>query len=165
MRLENFNFYCSNNFLLLHLNSNGIEDDNIQSLGHGLCLVKHRKLFTLCKIQSQWQNSAWGAKYLILIDADFLTKHFCCCFVPGVASDQPNESEIALGLSDDMLMDCGTPESPAAPALPISLAMVNLAMKPNSIVFKKLAVHKTLVATATMLHMIPKQHLLGNLDM
>ena len=64
MRLENFNFYCSNNFLLLHLNSDGIEDDNIQSLGHGLCLVKRRKLFTLCKIQSQRRNSAWGAEYL-----------------------------------------------------------------------------------------------------
>ena len=65
MRLENFNFFCSNNFLLLHLNSDGIEDDNIQSLGHGLSLVKRRKLFTLCKIQSQWRNSAWGAKYPI----------------------------------------------------------------------------------------------------
>ena len=65
MRLENFNFYCSNNFLLLHLNSDGIEDDNIQSLGHGLCLVKRRKLFTLCKIQSQRRNSAWGAEYPI----------------------------------------------------------------------------------------------------
>ena len=63
MRLENFNFYCSNNFLLLHLNSDGIEEDNIQSLGHGLCLVKRRKLFTLCKIQSQRRNSAWGAEY------------------------------------------------------------------------------------------------------
>ena len=31
MRLENFNFYCSNNFLLLHLNSDGLEDDNIQA--------------------------------------------------------------------------------------------------------------------------------------
>ena len=71
MRLENFNFYCSNNFLLLHLNSNGIEDDNIQSLGDGLCLVKHRKLFTLCKIQSQWQNSAWGAKYPILLECNW----------------------------------------------------------------------------------------------
>ena len=67
MRLENFNFYCSNNFLLLHLNSDGIEDDNIQSLGHGLCLVKRRKLFTLCKIQSQRQNSAWGAEYPICV--------------------------------------------------------------------------------------------------
>ena len=67
MRLENFYFYCSNNFLLLHLNSDGIEDDNIQSLGHGLCLVKHRKLFTLCKIQSQRWNSAWGAKYPIMM--------------------------------------------------------------------------------------------------
>ena len=53
-----------------------------------------------------------------------------------------------------MLMDCGTPESPAAPSLPISLAMVNLAMKANSVVFKILAVHKTLVATAAMLHTI-----------
>ena len=68
MRLENFNFYCSNNFLLLHLNSDGIEDDNIQSLGHGLCLVKRRKLFTLCKIQSQRRNSAWGAEYPICIN-------------------------------------------------------------------------------------------------
>ena len=66
-----------------------------------------------------------------------------------MASDQPNESEIALGLSDDMLMDCSTPESPAALSLPISLAMVNLATKANSVVFKKLAVYKTLVATAT----------------
>ena len=63
MRLDNFNFYCSNNFLLLHLNSDGIEGDNIQSLGHGLCLVKRWKLFTLCKIQSQRRNSAWGAEY------------------------------------------------------------------------------------------------------
>ena len=67
MRLENFNFYCSNNFLLLHLNSDGIEEDNIQSLGHGLCLVKRRKLFTLCKIQSQRRNSAWGAEYPIIL--------------------------------------------------------------------------------------------------
>ena len=81
-----------------------------------------------------------------------------------MVSDRPNESEIALGLSDDMLMDYGTLESPAAPSLPISLAMVNVARKANSIVFKKLAVHKTLVATATTLEMIPKRYFLGNLD-
>ena len=75
-----------------------------------------------------------------------------------MASDQPNESEIALGLSDDILMDCGTPEPPAALSLPISLAMVNLAMKTKSVVLKKLAVHKTLVVTATMLHMIPNRY-------
>ena len=63
-----------------------------------------------------------------------------------------------------MLMDCGTPESPGAPSLPISLAMVNLAMKANSFVFKILAVHKTLVATVAMLHTIPKRYFLGNLD-
>ena len=84
--------------------------------------------------------------------------------MPAVVSDRPNESEIALGLSDDMLMDCSTPQSPAAPSLPISLAMVNVAMKANSFVFKKLALHKTLVATATMLEMIPKRYFLGNLD-
>ena len=64
MRLVKRNFYCSNNFLLLHLNSDSIEDDNIKSLGHGPCLVKRRKLFTLCKIQSRWWK-AWGAKYQI----------------------------------------------------------------------------------------------------
>ena len=64
-----------------------------------------------------------------------------------------------------MLMECGTPESPAAPLLPISLAMVNLAMKANSVVFKKLALHKTLVATAPMLEKIPKRYFLGNLDL
>ena len=64
-----------------------------------------------------------------------------------------------------MLVDCGTPESPAAPSLPISLAMVNVAMKANSFVFKKLTLHKTLVATATMLEMIPKRYFLGNLDL
>ena len=74
-----------------------------------------------------------------------------------MVSDQPNESEIALGLSDDMLMDCSTPESPAALSLPVSFAVVYVTMKANSIVFKKLAVHKTLVVTATMLEMIPKQ--------
>ena len=63
-----------------------------------------------------------------------------------------------------MLMDCDTPESPAAPSLPISLVMVNVATKANSIVFKKLAVHKTLVAIATMLEMIPKRYFLGTLD-
>ena len=47
---------------------------------------------------------------LIMIDANFPTKKSLFFFVPGVASDQPNESEIALGLSEDMLMDCGTPE-------------------------------------------------------
>ena len=81
-----------------------------------------------------------------------------------MVSDQPNGSEIALGLSDDMLMECGTPEPPAAPSLPISLAMVNVATKANSFVFEKLALHKTLVATATMLEMIPKRYFLGNLD-
>ena len=81
-----------------------------------------------------------------------------------MASDQPKESEIALGLSDDMLMECGTPESPAAPSLPISLAMVNVAMKANSFFFEKLALHKTLVATAPMLEKIPKRYFLGNLD-
>ena len=64
MRLVKCNFYCSNNFLLLHLNSDRIEDDNIKSLGHVPCLVKRRKLFTLCKIQSWWWK-AWGAKYQI----------------------------------------------------------------------------------------------------
>ena len=56
-----------------------------------------------------------------------------------MVSDRPNESEIALGLSDDMLMECGTPESPAAPSLPISLAMVNVATKANSFFPEKLA--------------------------
>ena len=82
-----------------------------------------------------------------------------------MASDQPDESEIALGLCDDMLMDCGTPESPAALSLPISLALVNVAMKANSFVFEKLALQKTLVATSTMLEMIPKRYFLGNLDL
>ena len=101
----------------------------------------------------------------IIIDADFLTKNFCGFFVPAEVSDQPNESEIALGLSDDMLMECGTPESPAALSLPISLAMVNVAMKANSFFFfEKLALHKTLVATAPMLEKIPKRYFLGNLD-
>ena len=36
-----------------------------KALGHGLCLVKRRKHFTLCKIQSRRRNSAWGAKYPI----------------------------------------------------------------------------------------------------
>ena len=52
---------------------------------------------------------------LIMLDAHFPTKKSLFFFVPGVASDQPNESEIALGLSEDMLMDCGTPEPLAAP--------------------------------------------------
>ena len=81
-----------------------------------------------------------------------------------MVSDQPNESEIALGLSDDMLMECGTPESPADPSLPISLAMVNVATKANSFFPEKLALHKTLVATAPMLEKIPKRYILGNLD-
>ena len=41
----------------------------------------------------------------------FSHKKFLWFFVPAVVSDQPNESEIALGLSDDMLMECSTPES------------------------------------------------------
>ena len=82
-----------------------------------------------------------------------------------MVSDQPHESEIALGLSDDMLMECGTPESPAAPSLPISLAMVNVAMKANSFFFEKLALHKTLVANAPMLEKMPKRYFLGNLDL
>ena len=45
---------------------------------------------------------------LIMIDANFPTKKSLFFFVPGVASDQPNESEIALGLSEDMLMDWHT---------------------------------------------------------
>ena len=61
---------------------------------------------------------------LIIIDADFPTKKSLFFSVPGVASDQLNESEIALGLSEDMLMDCGTPEPPAALSPPVSLAMV-----------------------------------------
>ena len=56
-------FYCSNNFLLLQLNSDGIDDDNIQSLGNGQCVVEQRELFTLCKILPLWRNFAWGAKY------------------------------------------------------------------------------------------------------
>ena len=60
------NFYCSNNFLLLQLNSDGIDDDNIQSLGHGQCVVEQRELSTLCKILPLRQNFAWGAKYPIL---------------------------------------------------------------------------------------------------
>ena len=81
-------------------------------------------------------------------------------FVPGVASDQPNESEIALGLSEDMLMDCDTPEQLAAPLLPVSLA--NLATKATSVSLGEMTVHETLVATATLLEMIP---FLGNLDL
>ena len=63
-----------------------------------------------------------------------------------------------------MWMECGTPESPAAPSLPILLAMVNVATKANSFVFEKLALHITLVATAPMLEKIPKRYFLGNLD-
>ena len=64
MTVAKDNFYCSNNFLLLQLNSDGIDDDNIQSLGHGQCVVEQRELFTLCKIPPLRQNFAWGAKYL-----------------------------------------------------------------------------------------------------
>ena len=65
MRVAKDNFYCSNNFLLLQLNSDGIDDDNIQSLGHGQCVVEWRELFTVCKIPPLRWNFAWGAKYLI----------------------------------------------------------------------------------------------------
>ena len=81
---------------------------------------------------------------LIMIDADFLTKKSLFFFVGGVASDRPNESEIALGLSEDMLMDCGTPEPPAVLSPPVSLAMVDLATKATSVSFDK-------IDTATML--------------
>ena len=67
MRVAKDNFYCSNNFLLLQLNSDGIDDDNIQSLGHGQCVVEQRELFTLCKIPPLRRNFAWGAKYPILL--------------------------------------------------------------------------------------------------
>ena len=67
MTVTKDNFYCSNNFLLLQLNSDGIDDDNIQSLGHGQCVVERRELFTLCKIPPLWPNFAWGAKYPINI--------------------------------------------------------------------------------------------------
>ena len=63
MTVAKDNFYCSNNFLLLQLNSDGIDDDNIQSLGHGQCVVEQRELFTLCKIPPLQWNFAWGAKY------------------------------------------------------------------------------------------------------
>ena len=66
MRVAKDNFYCSNNFLLLQLNSDGIDDDNIQSLGHGQCVVEQRELFTLCKIPPLRRNFAWGAKYPIV---------------------------------------------------------------------------------------------------
>ena len=66
MRVAKDNFYCSNNFLLLQLNSDGIDDDNIQSLGHGQCVVEQRELFTLCKILPLRRNFAWGAKYPII---------------------------------------------------------------------------------------------------
>ena len=65
MTVAKDNFYCSNNFLLLQLKSNGIDDDNIQSLGHGQCVVEQRELFTLCKIPPLRRNFAWGAKYPI----------------------------------------------------------------------------------------------------
>ena len=65
MMVEKDNFYCSNNFLLLQLNSDGIDDDNIQSLGHGQCVVERRELITLCKIPPLRRNFAWGAKYPI----------------------------------------------------------------------------------------------------
>ena len=65
-------------------------------------------------------------------------QNFLWFFIPAEVSDQPNESEIALGLSDDMLMECGTPESPAVPSLSISLAMVNVAIKANSFFFRKI---------------------------
>ena len=68
MTVEKDNFYCSNNFLLLQLNSDGIDDDNIQSLGHGQCVVERRELITLCKIPPLRRNFAWGAKYPIYID-------------------------------------------------------------------------------------------------
>ena len=63
MTVAKDNFYCSNNFLLLQLNSDGIDDDNIQSLGHGQCVVEQRELFALCKIPPLRRNFAWGAKY------------------------------------------------------------------------------------------------------
>ena len=65
MTVEKDNFYYSNNFLLLQLNSDGIDNDNIQSLGHGQCVVEQRELFTLCKIPPLRWNFAWGAKYPI----------------------------------------------------------------------------------------------------
>ena len=98
---------------------------------------------------------------LIMIDAVFPTKNSLFFFVPGVASDQPNESEIGLGLSEGMLMNCGTPEPPAAPSQLVSLAMVNLATKAFH-VLEKMTVHEILVAT--MLEMIPTRPFLGNLD-
>ena len=102
---------------------------------------------------------------LIVLDANFPTKKSLFFFVPGVASDQPNESEIALGLSEDMLMDCGAPEPLAAPLLPVSLAMVTLATKATTVSLGEMTVHETLVATATMLEMIPTRPFLGNLDL
>ena len=66
MTVAKDNFCCSNNFLLLQLNSDGIDDDNIQSLGHGQCVVEQRELFTLCKIPPLRRNFAWGAKYPIM---------------------------------------------------------------------------------------------------
>ena len=62
-----------------------------------------------------------------------------------------------------MLMDCGTPEPPAAPLLPVSLAMVNPAMKATSVAFERMRIHEMLVVTATMLEMIPTRPFLGNL--
>ena len=74
MTVAKDNFYCSNNFLLLQLNSDGIDDDNIQSLGHGQCVVEQRELFTLCKIPPLRQNFAWGAKYPLVISHDVIVQ-------------------------------------------------------------------------------------------
>ena len=74
MTVAKDNFYCSNNFLLLQLNSDGIDDDNIQSLGHGQCVVEQRELFTLCKIPPLWRNFAWGAKYPLVISHDVIVQ-------------------------------------------------------------------------------------------
>ena len=74
MTVEKDNFYCSNNFLLLQLNSDGIDDDNIQSLGHGQCVVERRELITLCKIPPLRRNFAWGAKYPIVENYDMTTR-------------------------------------------------------------------------------------------